>query len=326
MRIEALAIAVLAFLLGVIVAYLVSRYGMRTRLVDMPGERSSHKTPIPRGGGAGIILAMLIAGIVSGFSVAGLAIAAVGIIGIAEDIYGIPAKTRLAGILFLSASYMVFSGHSPGLAGILFWAFFMAAAANFYNFMDGVDGMSGLSGVACFSMMALFALANGNMPVFMICVAAAAASAGFLPFNWPKAKVFMGDGGSLSLGFAFGLTTLELSSGITDFLCLLLLLSMHSDALVTLFARWRRGEQVMKAHRKHLYQYLANELRLDHWEVSFLYVLSQAAIGAAALLLYRGGPVAIAMLAASFSLTFIAAYRGIKSSEGLKEKSQRSFR
>jgi len=324
LKMEALAISLSAFLLGAIGAYLVSRYGIKTGLADIPGERSSHRRPTPRGGGAGIIAGMLIAGIVSGGPAAGLAISAAGIMGIAEDIYGIPAKTRLAGLLCVSAAYIIFSSHYSGLGGIVFWALFMTAAANFYNFMDGVDGMAGLSGLVCFSLMAFFALLKGNTPVFMLCISAAAASAGFLPFNWPKARVFMGDGGSLALGFAFGLTVHELSSGLTDFLLLLLFLPMHSDALITLFARWREGEQLMKAHRKHLYQYLANELRLDHWEVSLLYALSQAAVGTAALLLYRGGPFAISMLAASFSLVFIAAYRAIKSSVGLKEKSERS--
>ena len=97
----------------------------------------------------------------------------------------------------------------------------------------------------------------------------------FLPFNFPKAKVFMGDVGSIFLGFVFASFVVKLSITINIFLCMVMFLcTFYADAAITIYYRWKRGENLMQAHRSHLYQYLSNELKLPHWKVTLVFLVS----------------------------------------------------
>ncbi|MBW1792430.1 MAG: UDP-N-acetylmuramyl pentapeptide phosphotransferase, partial [Deltaproteobacteria bacterium] len=89
---------------------------------------------------------------------------------------------------------------------------------------------------------------------------------GFLPFNMPTAKVFMGDVGSILLGFVFAGMVVYLSKNFMDFICLVaFLFPFYVDELTTMFVRVRDGEKLSKPHRRHLYQLLANEYQIPHW-------------------------------------------------------------
>ena len=111
----------------------------------------------------------------------------------------------------------------------------------------------------------------------------AAGCTGFLPLNFPKAKVFMGDVGSIFLGFVFASFVVKMSVTINIFLCMIMFLcTFYADAVITLYYRWKRGENLMQAHRSHLYQYLSNELKLPHWKVTLLYAVVQLCFGAIA--------------------------------------------
>ena len=136
--------------------------------------------------------------------------------------------------------------------------------------MDGIDGIAGITGVVGFALTAGFSkIAEVDGSLFFLSLAMSAACAGFLPFNLPKARVFMGDVGSILLGFVFAGITFILSSDVGSFLCFLsFMFPFYADALTTLFVRWRDGEKLSQAHRRHLYQVLANELAFSHWLIS----------------------------------------------------------
>jgi len=136
---------------------------------------------------------------------------------------------------------------------------------------------------------------------------------GFLPFNLLKARVFMGDVGSIFLGFMFAFFVVRLSTSIGIFLCLIMLLStFYADGLITMFYRWRKGENLMQAHRSHLYQYACNELQTPHWIVSLSYALTQLIFGFLALLAFSKGLIWQLVLFVVFGAFSLLIYRVIK--------------
>ncbi|NCO68613.1 MAG: glycosyltransferase family 4 protein [Nitrospirae bacterium] len=301
---------------------LIYRYGPLVGLVDKPNERSSHTFPTPRGGGLGIWLAFIVMGVFFSQSqfltmLAGIA----GLIGLLADRFNLVPKARLIS-QFIVAIFVVGLLQDPSvsaasLALFLFWVLFITGTANFFNFMDGINGIAGLTGLVAFGLVAAFSRYIAyDSDVTLLALVLSAGCLGFLPFNLPKAKVFMGDVGSIFLGFVFACFVLKLSTNIHVFLCLIMFLSpFYADALVTLFYRWRRGENLMQAHRSHLYQYMSNELNLPHWKVSSIYAMIQAIFGLLALLAYRSGLMWQILLLAIFGGMFLLTYktlRGIK--------------
>jgi len=127
-----------------------------------------------------------------------------------------------------------------------------------------------------------------------------------LLFNMPKAKVFMGDVGSILLGFSFAAIVVILSKSILDFVCLAgFLFPFYADELTTMAVRIRDGENLLRPHRKHLYQLLANEKGIAHWKISIGYGLAQLFIGITILLLRPFGLSIILLLFAVYFLAFI---------------------
>lgn len=299
---------------------LVSRLGSRMSLIDKPNERSSHVHPTPRAGGIGIFLSFLIIGVLfTQERILILTIGMAGLIGLLDDCFSISSKKRLLLQLIISAVTVILLQGTPdsARARLLFGGsiIFITGTANFYNFMDGINGIAGLTGVVGFGMMALFShFVIGNSDIVIMSIALSAACVGFLPFNFPKANVFMGDVGSVSLGFIFAAFVVKLSTNINVFLCLIMFLCLfYADALITIFSRWLRGENLMKAHRSHLYQYLSNELRLPHWKVSVLYAFVQLTFGLLGLLAYRNGIIWQLIILGTFSTFFMISYLTIKS-------------
>jgi Fuc2NAc and GlcNAc transferase len=113
---------------------------------------------------------------------------------------------------------------------------------------------------------------------------------GFLPFNVPKARVFMGDVGSILLGFVFSGMVVYLSDDVLDFICLMsFIFPFYADELTTMMVRLKNGENLTKAHRRHFYQLLANECKIPHWKVSLGYGLFQFLIAISILLVKNMG-------------------------------------
>ena len=123
----------------------------------------------------------------------------------------------------------------------------------------------------------------------------------------------MGDVGSIFLGFVFASFLVKLSTNINGFLCIIMFLCMfYADALVTIFCRWQRGENLIKAHRSHLYQYMCNELNLPHWKVSLSYAFAQFVFALMALLAYKKDIIWQVVVFVFFGVMFLVIYSCFK--------------
>ena len=136
----------------------------------------------------------------------------------------------------------------------------------------------------------------------------------------------MGDVWSIFLGFVFASFVVRLSGPINVFLCLIMFLcTFYADAVITIFYRWRRGENLMQAHRSHLYQYMSNELGLPHWKVSMLYAIVQLIVGIAAIWAYKRNIALQIVLVIGYGMLFLFSYKLIKTIKS-KQVKQRVVR
>lgn len=270
----------------------VVREYARRRLLDLPNDRSSHSRPTPRGGGAAIVVAVLGAAawlwhgsvLASQLAVAvvgaGGAVAAIGFI---DDHRPVTARVRLV-VHFAATAWVLYWLGLPNAwgditgGGIRAWVGLtlllgaMVWLLNLFNFMDGIDGLAGSEAFfACAGGVISNALLRSPHQVPLLATIVGAASLGFLLWNFPPARIFMGDVGSGFLGMLLGIVGLaEFSGSVNDGAAWLILLAVFiSDATVTLVRRWRSGVSVATAHRTHAYQHAARRWD-DHRRVTLL--------------------------------------------------------
>lgn len=304
-----------ALALGASGAFLMARFAFAWGLVDRPNERSSHTLPTPRGGGVGILLAIPAAGGWLGIHPAVWGSALVtGLLSFFDDRLGLAPRTRFMIQAAGAGACLLFAVPLPDLPWPLrlalyaFGLVYLTGTANFFNFMDGINGIAGIAGSLAFAALSGYAWLNG-LPAAEVAFNAAVAAAclGFLPFNFPLARVFMGDVGSVTLGFLFAAQAFRYAGGFVELLLLSgFLFLFYIDALTTLFIRWRAGERLSQAHRRHLYQICVNQLGLAHWPVSLAYGLAQGAISLSLFVAAPRGAVsvqlALALCLAAFCL------------------------
>ena len=270
-----LCTAVLALLL----TGLLRRYALAHHLLDIPNERSSHTVPTPRGGGVAIVLTFLVIlpllGLVTELPTANIwallgAGGWVAVIGFLDDLGHIPPLWRLLGHFIGAGWALAWLGGLPPLPVFghmldLGWlghglaAVYLVWLLNLYNFMDGIDGIAGIEAVTvCLGGAVLYALSAGDSQ-WMVPVLLLAAVAGFLFWNFPKAKIFMGDAGSGFVGMVLGMLSIQAAWVAPELFWgwVILLGAFVVDATVTLVRRVRRGERFYQAHRSHAYQYAA---------------------------------------------------------------------
>lgn len=257
-------------------------------MVDVPNARSSHRVATPRGGGGAIVMATTAAltwwawasGSVelTGVLAGGLVVAGIGFL---DDHRPVRPSIRLVGhILAAVLAVAVLDGLSIGIggsgarlaiAGTLLAVVFVAWLINLTNFMDGIDGIAGVQTLTvCAAGAALSELTAPGAGLWVEPAVLAAASIGFLIWNWPPARVFMGDVGSGFLGFMVAVLTLRAVT-VTPVLgwCWLILSGVFIvDATFTLARRAARGDRLFTAHRSHAYQQLA--LAWGHRRVTLL--------------------------------------------------------
>lgn len=227
--------------------------------MDIPNQRSLHAAPIPRTGGLAVFLAVLLVWVIGGYaaqySSLVAATAALVALSFADDMKGLAVLWRLLGHASVSALYAYDCCRQIGPVGLVMVLLVMVWMTNLYNFMDGSDGLAG--GMALFGFSAYAAAAHA-VPLGAMNLVVAAAAAGFLVFNFPPAKVFMGDAGSIPLGFlAASLGLLGWRQGLWPLWFPLLVFSPFVvDASATLLRRLAGGERVWQAHREHYYQRL----------------------------------------------------------------------
>jgi UDP-GlcNAc:undecaprenyl-phosphate GlcNAc-1-phosphate transferase len=228
--------------------------------IDQPNHRSLHQVAVPRSGGVGILAGTLI-GLIAVVPPLAFWLALGGLVGVSllDDFRSLPAQIRLliqttAAVLvtwiFVPAGWSV-GGHVLSVLSIVWMT-------NLFNFMDGANGLAGGMAVFGFAAYALVASLAGqyDLAIWSACIAAAAV--GFLVFNFDPARIFMGDVGSVPLGFLAAVLGLEgMRQGAWPAWFPLLVFSVFVvDATVTLLRRGLRGEKVWVAHREHYYQRL----------------------------------------------------------------------
>jgi len=253
----------LHFLLAAVATWLARRYALRLQLLDQPGERRSHAVPTPRGGGVGIVVAVL-SGVVwlwlqwpphrvlLGCVAAGLLLVAG--IGFVDDHRSLSPWSRLA-VQVVASALLAWGFHqATGLAGTAVVGFVLAMVLiNIWNFMDGIDGLAASQAAIVATGLAL-AMASG--PWAWLAAGLAAAVLGFLPFNFPRARIFLGDVGSGALGYLLAalLTAAYAWSGLYWPLLLLPLAAFGVDAAFTLLTRMWAGQRWWTPHVSHAYQ------------------------------------------------------------------------
>ncbi len=256
------------------------RYAMARRVLDVPNERSSHVAPTPRGGGMAMVAATIGALFVA--SAVGLLPwrdvvslggggALVAALGFADDHGHLKRRWRLLGHFAAAAWVLGLTGGmpplhvfgftlAPGWPGHAIALLSIVWMLNLTNFMDGIDGIAAVEGVSvCLGAVVLYAAAGADSSRWVAPVMLAAATLGFLAWNWPPAKIFMGDGGSGFLGLSLATLSLQAAWISTSlFWAWIILLGVFVvDATLTLVRRAARGERVHDAHRTHAYQHAA---------------------------------------------------------------------
>ncbi len=262
----------LALVLAAVLTPLLRFWLLRRNLVDLPGERRSHDVPTPRGGGLAIAVAIAVALVLAPVTVwwPGIVVLAVlALLGWCDDHFELPASVRLAvqaatavlGLWWLGpvASVPMF-GHDLHLPWL--WTLLAGIAVvwlvNLHNFMDGSDGLAAMQGVWSGLAFAVILRMNGLDAVAAFALALAGGFAGFLLWNRPPARIFMGDVGSMALGGGVAMLALvgAVSGAVSVWVSLILTSLFVVDATATLARRVVRGEQWYTAHRQHAYQRL----------------------------------------------------------------------
>jgi UDP-N-acetylmuramyl pentapeptide phosphotransferase/UDP-N-acetylglucosamine-1-phosphate transferase len=274
--------------------FLLSRFGRRLML-DRPNERSLHERPVPRSGGIAIaagVAAGVVANAVTNAAATPLMISiTVGVAGVlavvslADDAFNLPTRLRLAAHLGASA---VVLGLGIGITDpVPFVLLLLAIAwyANLYNFMDGSDGLAGGMAVFGFGAYAWAAQQSGHAELAALGTSVAAASFAFLLVNFHPARLFMGDVGSVPLGFLAGaLGVLGWRDGIWPlWFPLVVFAPFVCDATLTLVKRLLRGERVWQAHKDHYYQRLVR-MGFGHRGTAWIEYAAMAGCAATALI------------------------------------------
>jgi UDP-N-acetylmuramyl pentapeptide phosphotransferase/UDP-N-acetylglucosamine-1-phosphate transferase len=264
--------------------------GHRMDILDHPGHRSSHQNPTPRTGGLAIILGLAAAmvalrpplGIACSLGGLALVLAALGFV---DDVFSLRASVRFVGqFAIAAAASWLFRAHLFGQTQPdqpMFWAslavstLFIVAFINFFNFMDGINGIASFQGlIGGTAICAMILISGGEIqmgsarPASLtggLAVALAGACIGFLPHNFPRARMFMGDAGSTVLGFLLALLGLKAAGESAaagghlpiPWIAMVLPLAVFIyDPVFTLLTRLRRREHLAQAHREHHYQLL----------------------------------------------------------------------
>ena len=269
-------LAAAVFVFALILTGLLRKYALSRGLMDVPNARSSHEIPTPRGGGVAIVLSFLMVlpfmGVAGGLSSSFLtsligAGALTALIGFLDDHGHIAARWRLLGHFIAAVWALYWIGGMPpveafgflldlGWLGHITAVIYLVWMLNLYNFMDGIDGLASVEAICvCVGACIVYFLSGHGLSIAPLILALAVC--GFLYWNFPPARIFMGDAGSGFLGVVLGVLSLQAAwvSPQLFWSWLILLGVFVVDATFTLVRRLLRGEKVYEAHRSHGYQF-----------------------------------------------------------------------
>jgi UDP-GlcNAc:undecaprenyl-phosphate GlcNAc-1-phosphate transferase len=288
---------------------------LKISILAVPNARSSHHHPVPSSGGVAIVATTYL-GVVAayligpyfqavekqllGLGLASLVVATVGLMDDLGRVTGFRAKlsAQLFACAILLASGIVIDRLTlpfVGTAALGVWGYPLTAVwviglTNIFNFMDGLDGLAAGTAIIVAVIFGLICLGQGALFSYVLCYALSAASFGLLVFNFPRAKIFMGDVGSQFLGFVLAVIAVlaaEYDAPTVSVLVMpLLLFNFIFDTVFTFVRRLCAGENVTQAHKSHLYQ-LMNQLGYSHVQVSLFHFAAALGQGAGAVVLAR---------------------------------------
>lgn len=288
-------LSILSFALSWVGIWIVARR-FSDRFIDVPNQRSSHTEPTPRGGGIAFVAAFLVttalAAVLLNEEAEGtpsllqgsiLVLLPLWAVGTVDDARGLSVRLRYLVQLISAGLAVFFFGSFPGLDAVtgqlgapwltaLLSVVAITALINFYNFMDGLDGLVG----GCSAVQLAFFALYLNQPAWWLLVAALSA---FLVWNWPPAKIFMGDSGSTVLGGAVALALLSAPDTSSMWWAGAVTAPLLGDALFTLIRRLLTREDIFEAHKSHIYQRL-NQSGWSHQRVAGSYVALTVIIAA----------------------------------------------
>lgn len=279
MGVETSVIVAVTLVTSVLLTRMMIKFALSRNLLDVPNERSSHQVPTPRGGGvamavsatAGLVILSLVNEIQSDLLIAlvlgGAAVAAVGFL---DDRYQLSAAVRLTVHFMAAVGALIWLGGLPplrigehivafGWIGYFLGALGIVWTVNLFNFMDGIDGLAASECIfiaIAGAFLAVISETSNSAPTMIVF---AASICGFLVWNWPPAKIFMGDVGSGYLGYVIGVLAIAEAreNPAALFVWLILGAVFFMDATVTLVRRLARRERAHEAHSSHAYQWLA---------------------------------------------------------------------
>ena len=289
---------VFIFIITTLVSFLGTRFLLgflkNKKIFDNPNERSSHRKPVPKGGGI-IVIGITIIELVVIFNykdetylpliIATLVLAAISWI---DDLRELPASLRLAAqfiavtyvLLMMSPSEPYFHGIIPTWFELVIIAFIWVWFINVFNFMDGIDGITAVETISIGSGLFLIILiSGGRSEVGLSGLVLAASALGFIWWNWSPSQLFLGDVGSIPLGFIIGWLLLQILPTPLWPISIIIPLYYLSDATITLIIRCLNKERFWLPHRQHYYQ-LATNRGLSHAHVSLtILILNMCLLG-----------------------------------------------
>ncbi len=300
-------------LLTLVIAGLVSALALtpasiliarRMGVVDKPGPLAIHAQPTPRMGGLAIFVAVIIAlaiglayaptgGAALAWGGVALSFIAIVAVGVLDDMRRLSPKTRLlgqlgAGVLAVISGVSLSPAVPPAVLGGVAALFYLMGGANALNLLDGMDGLAGGMTAIAAGFLALLAVQSHNEAAFLLAAALTGACLGFLPYNFPHARTFMGDGGSLFLGFGMGAVAVLLTAqaqSIVQAAAPLLVLGMPiADVILAVVRRAVRRKDVMMGDRYHIYD-LVHEAGLPRAATVLLMYFFAIGFGLSALIL-----------------------------------------
>jgi UDP-GlcNAc:undecaprenyl-phosphate GlcNAc-1-phosphate transferase len=309
--IKHLAFALALFALSAGLTWLM----VRVRVLAVPNQRSSHTAPVPNSGGVAVVATFLVGYLVLyvlgddarigepymfGFLVGCVGIAVVGLF---DDLgrlrtFRIKLLIQVLGaVVLVSFDIAIRRLTIPAIGSVdLGWVgypltvIWLVGLMNIFNFMDGLDGLAGGTAMLAALFFAVATFLEGSYFIYLVSLVLFSSVLGFLVFNYPPARIFMGDVGSQFLGFAFAAIAViaaERDASPTSLLVMpLLFFHFIFDTVFTFFRRLRCGERVTQAHRGHLYQAL-NRLGASHARVSWAHYVASIVQGAAAIALLQ---------------------------------------
>lgn len=276
----------LSFLTTFVLLLWLLKAGMAKFAMDHPNDRSLHAAPVPRVGGLALMLGAMV-GLSwqwESYWIIALCVVLLMLVSLMDDIFGLSVKWRFLVHGMATAWFIavVMGGHW-GFVGMAMLFVAMVWMINLYNFMDGSDGLAGGMTLIGFGFYGVVASLHGNDALSIVSLSIAASSLAFLLFNFHPAKVFMGDSGSIPLGFlAVALGIIGWREGVWPAWFPGMIFSPFIlDASVTLLKRLVRGEKVWQAHREHYYQRLV-QMGLGHRSTALLEYGLMAGVGLSA--------------------------------------------